>query len=343
MWLAGFGAVYPWVSGILASETIEVCSKYGSWDLHLSPGGSRSRLKHTTGRKGLLWEYHDPLIVGCLGQWYGPPSETAGSTALSQDSGNLPCQYITIAGLVSAPHMVLPKGPKAALVGAALGERRSTEKVLEVVRCPWGEPLETRPAKVLKSPHRHLENWQVPDPKVPTSLLDWFWRWHKVVRQVLSHQSEHWLVRHLWGAFSRSLEHAGYKLRCPGGVQAFPLLVHLSGEWSPLHVHPLIRTGHAWDLPQLPGFKMEVSTVLPAMPSSGAIYWVCPPWGPCHPFHYPSPGLSWDALGRHSWSYLLSFLYPYPFPYLWDLLVSSAAGRAPSHRPPWSKIVGLPW
>ena len=195
MWLAGFGAV-PWVSGILASETIEVCSKYGSWDLHLFPGGSRSRLKHTTGRKGLLWEYHDPLIVGCLGQWYGPPSETAGSTALNQDSGNLPCQYITIAGLVFAPHMVLPKGPKGALVGAALGERRSTEKVLEVVKCPWGEPLETRPAKVLKSPHGLLENWQVPDPKVPTSLLDWFWRWHKVVRQVSCpiNRSTDWLV-----------------------------------------------------------------------------------------------------------------------------------------------------
>ena len=29
--------------------------------------------------------------------------------------------------------------------------------------------------------------------------------------------------------------------------------MHLSGEWSPLHVHPLILTGHAWDLPQLPG------------------------------------------------------------------------------------------
>ena len=162
-WLCGSMAVAGWLACYVELSTpgfreswLRKPSKYAP---STAVGTSTCPLEVAVpGRKGLLWEYHDPLIVGCLGQWYGPPSETAGSTALSQDSGNLPCQYITIAGLVSAPHMVLPKGPKGALVGAALGERRSTEKVLEVVRCPWGEPLETRPAKVLKSPHGLLEN-----------------------------------------------------------------------------------------------------------------------------------------------------------------------------------------
>ena len=60
--------------------------------------------------------------------------------------------------MVSAPHMVQPKGPKGALVGAALAKRRSTEKVIEVANCPCMESLETRPAKDLRSPHGLLEN-----------------------------------------------------------------------------------------------------------------------------------------------------------------------------------------
>ena len=72
---------------------------------------------------------------------------TAGPKALSPDFENLSCQYIAIAGLVSVPRMVILMGPKGALVGAALGERRSMEKVFVAVKCPKGEPLETRPAR----------------------------------------------------------------------------------------------------------------------------------------------------------------------------------------------------
>ena len=36
--------------------------------------------------------------------------------------------------------MVLAKGPKGALVGAGPAKRRSTEKVIEVVKCPIGDP-----------------------------------------------------------------------------------------------------------------------------------------------------------------------------------------------------------
>ena len=38
----------------------------------------------------------------------------------------------------------------------------------------------------------------------------------------------------------------------PGGVQGLPLFENLSGEWSPLQVHPFTRTGQAWDLLQFP-------------------------------------------------------------------------------------------
>ena len=77
---------------------------------------------------------------------YGPPIGTAGSKARSPNSERLPCQYITIAGLVFPLHMVKPMGPKGALVGAALEERRSMEKVAVAVKGPEGEPKETRPS-----------------------------------------------------------------------------------------------------------------------------------------------------------------------------------------------------
>ena len=48
--------------------------------------------------------------------------------------------------------MVILMGPKGALVGAALEERRSMEKVFAVVECPEGEPKETRPSGFLVSP-----------------------------------------------------------------------------------------------------------------------------------------------------------------------------------------------
>ena len=63
---------------------------------------------------------------------------TAGSKARSPNSESLPCQYITIAGLVFVPHMVRLMGPKGALVGAALEERRSMEKVVVAVKGPKG-------------------------------------------------------------------------------------------------------------------------------------------------------------------------------------------------------------
>ena len=72
--------------------------------------------------------------------------------------------------------MVIPMGPKGALVGAALEERRSMEKVVVAVKGPKGEPEETRPYWVLGSPLGLLENWWVPDPDPPG---------------LLSHQSEH--------------------------------------------------------------------------------------------------------------------------------------------------------
>ena len=133
--------VYLWlVWGSLVSETNEVCSKSGNLDLPPSLECGRSRLRHTTGNRGLLWGYPDPLSVWCLGRWCGPQIGTAGSKARSQDSESLPCQYITIAGLVSVPHMVILMGPKGALVWAALGERRSMERVFVNVKCPKGEP-----------------------------------------------------------------------------------------------------------------------------------------------------------------------------------------------------------
>ena len=55
--------------------------------------------------------------------------------------------------------MVKPMGPKGALVGAALEERRSMEKVAVAVKGPEGEPEETRPSWVLGSPLGLLENW----------------------------------------------------------------------------------------------------------------------------------------------------------------------------------------
>ena len=124
-----------------------------------------------------------------------PFSGTAGSKARSPNSESLPCQYITIAGLVFVPHMVIPMGPKGALVGAALEERRSMEKVVVAVRGPKGEPEETRPYWVLGSPFGLLENWWVPDPEVPAARLDWKTVVWTLAQSnppgLLSHQSEH--------------------------------------------------------------------------------------------------------------------------------------------------------
>ena len=41
--------------------------------------------------------------------------------------------------------MVILMGPKGTLVGAALEERRSMEKVVVAAKGPKGEPEETRP------------------------------------------------------------------------------------------------------------------------------------------------------------------------------------------------------
>ena len=81
----------------------------------------------------------------------------------------------------------------------------------------------------------------------------WFGRWHKVIRQVSCpiNRSPDWLV--IRGARFPAL---WIMPAMSSGVQegsSFPLFGHLSGEWSPLHVHPLTLTGQAWDRPQFPG------------------------------------------------------------------------------------------
>ena len=47
------------------------------------------------------------------------------------------------------------------------------EKGFAVVECPDREPKETRPSGFLVSPLGLLENWWVPDPKVPAAMLNW--------------------------------------------------------------------------------------------------------------------------------------------------------------------------
>ena len=98
---------------------------------------------------------------------------------------------MTIAGLVFALHMVKPMGPKGALVGAALEERRSMEKVAVAVKGPEGEPEETRPSWALGSPLGLLENWWDPDPEVPAARLDW-----KTVVWTLAQSSPPGLLSH---------------------------------------------------------------------------------------------------------------------------------------------------
>ena len=67
---------------------------------------------------------------------------------------------------------------------------------------------------------------------------------------LLSHQSEHWLARHSWGAFPRSLDHAGYELGGPGGFKLSPYLGIcqesgprcMSIRWPSLGKHGMCRS-----------------------------------------------------------------------------------------------------
>ena len=103
-------------------------------------------------------------------------------------------------------------------------------------------------SRAVISPLGLLENWWVPDPKVPTALLDWKTVVWTLAQNsppgLLSHRSEHGLARHSWGAFPRSLDHAGYELGGPGGFKLSPCLCICQGsgvlsslrssEWSRL-------------------------------------------------------------------------------------------------------------
>ena len=253
-WLCGSLALElstPGVSGILASETIEVCSKYGSWDLHLSPGGSRSRLKHTTARKGLLWEYHDPLIVRMSRAMIWPSKWDCrlNSTESRLWESALPVYNNSWPGVCTS-------------YGATEGSQRSpcwSRSGREAVhgKSSWscemslGEAIGDPPRKSFEeSPWTpgELTGSGREGADLPVGLV--LTLAQSSPPGLLPHQSEHWLARHLWGAFPRSLEHAGYKLRCPGGFKLSPCwytcresgLRCMSIHWSALDMRGIYRS-----------------------------------------------------------------------------------------------------
>ena len=110
---------------------------------------------------------------------------------------------------------------------------------------------------------------------MPTARLDWKTVVWTLAQNsppgLLSHRSEHRLARHSWGAFPRSLDHAGYELGVQEG-SSFPLACALVGRVVSVarpsidpHLACMGSAAVAW----AGMFKMEVS----------AVYWT--PLGAC--------------------------------------------------------------
>ena len=78
---------------------------------------------------------------------------------------------------------------------------------------------------------------------------------------LLSHRSEHGLARHSWGAFPRSLDHAGYELRGPGGFKLWAFVRRMVSVARPsIDPHWACMGSAAVTLAGV--FEMEVSAVL---------------------------------------------------------------------------------